>query len=67
MTDLERTNAERRAALIVAGKQIVKLNFGKKDDTVLRILRRALRESRAVARVQCPTIDAVSRGALQLY
>jgi hypothetical protein len=28
MTDVERTNAELRAALIVAGKRIVKLNFG---------------------------------------
>ena len=32
MTDLERTNAELRAALIIAGKRIVKLNFGKRDD-----------------------------------
>jgi hypothetical protein len=30
MTDLERTNAELRAALILAGKRIVKLNFGRR-------------------------------------
>ena len=39
MTDLERTNAELRSALIVAGRQIVKLNFGpRKNDPILRIL-----------------------------
>jgi hypothetical protein len=46
MTGLERTNAELRAALILAGKRIVKLNFGRRDDRVLPILRRVLRESR---------------------
>jgi hypothetical protein len=49
MTDLERTNAELRAALIIAGKRIVKLNFGRREDRVLPILRRVLRESRAGA------------------
>jgi hypothetical protein len=49
MTDLEYSHARLRAALIFAGKRIVKLNFGKRDDPVLRILRRELRESRAVA------------------
>lgn len=49
MTDLERTNAELRAALIVAGKRIVKLNFGRREDPLLPILRRVLRESRATA------------------
>ena len=46
MTELERTNAELRAALIVAGK----LNFGRRNDPVLPILRRVLRESRRCAR-----------------
>ena len=50
MTDLERTNAELRAALILAGKRIVKLNFGRRDDRVLPILRRVLRESRRSVR-----------------
>jgi hypothetical protein len=50
MTDLERTNAELRAALVIAGKRIVQLNFGRRDDRVLPILRRVLRESRSGAR-----------------
>jgi len=50
MTDLERSHAELRAALLLAGKRIVKLNFGKRDDPVLVILRRVLREARAIAK-----------------
>ncbi len=50
VTDLERSHAELRAALMLAGKQIVKLNFGKRDDPILPILRRVLREAREVAR-----------------
>jgi hypothetical protein len=50
MTALELSHAELRAALTVAGKEILKLNFGRKDTPVLRALRRVLRESRAVAR-----------------
>jgi hypothetical protein len=52
MTDLERTNAELRAALILAGKRIVKLSFGRRDDRVLPILRRVLRESWNSARAR---------------
>jgi hypothetical protein len=48
VTDLERSNAELRAALIVAGKRIRKLSFGKRDDPVLTLLRRVLREARRV-------------------
>ena len=40
---------ELRAALRVAGKEIRKLNFGRADTPVLKLLRRVLRESRAVA------------------
>jgi hypothetical protein len=50
MTDLQRSHAERRAAVILAGKEIRKLNFGRVDNPVLVILRRVLRESRTVAR-----------------
>jgi hypothetical protein len=50
MTDLQRSHAELRAAVIIAGKEIRKLNFGRVDSPVLVILRRVLRESRAVAR-----------------
>ena len=50
MTDLERSHAELRAALLMAGKEIRKLNFGHADSPVLAVLRRVLREARAVAR-----------------
>jgi hypothetical protein len=48
MTDLQRSHAELRAAVILAGKEIRKLNFGRADSPVLTILRRVLWESRAV-------------------
>jgi hypothetical protein len=44
------SHAELRAALILAGKQIRKLNFGRKTDPALPILRRTLKNARAVAR-----------------
>ena len=50
MTELERSHAELRAAVILAGKKIRKLNFGRADSPVIVILRRVLREARAVAR-----------------
>ena len=50
MTDLQRSHAELRAAVMLAGKEIRKLNFGRADSPVLAVLRRVLRESRAVAR-----------------
>jgi hypothetical protein len=49
-SDLIRSHDELRAALCVAGKEIRRLNFGRPDTPVLRLLRRVLRESRAVAR-----------------
>jgi hypothetical protein len=48
-SDLLRSHDELRAALRVAGKEIRKLNFGRADTPVLKLLRRVLRESRAVA------------------
>ena len=50
MTDLQRSHAELRAAVVLAGKEIRKLNFGRGDNPALASLRRVLRESRAVAR-----------------
>ncbi len=47
MTDLERSHAELRAALILAAKEIRKLNAGKPDTPALQTLRRVLLESRA--------------------
>ena len=41
---------------MLAGKQIVKLNFDRKDDPVLPILRRVLRDARVVAKRQGITI-----------
>ncbi len=38
-SDLMRSHDELRAALIVAGREIRKLNFGKKDSPVLQKLR----------------------------
>jgi hypothetical protein len=49
MTELERSNAELRAAVILAGKEIRKLNLGGAESPVLAVLCRVLREARAVA------------------
>jgi hypothetical protein len=46
---LLRSHAELRAALVAAGKEIVKLNFGRRDSAVLAMLRRCLQEAREVA------------------
>jgi hypothetical protein len=56
MTDLQRSHAELRAAVILAGKEIRKLNFGRADNPVLVMVRRVLRESRAVASKEGITI-----------
>jgi hypothetical protein len=50
MTELQRSHAELRAAVMLAGKEIRKLNFGRANSPVLAVLRRVLRESRAIAR-----------------
>jgi len=66
LTDLQRSHAELRAAVILAGKEIRKLNFGRADSPVLAVLRRVLRESRAVARREGATmriqLDTPTRG-----
>ena len=41
-----------RAALRLAGAEIRKLNFGRSDTPILKLLRRILRESRVVAKAQ---------------
>jgi hypothetical protein len=48
--ELLRSHSELRAALVVAGKEIRRLSFEKKDNKVLPILRRTLRESRLLAK-----------------
>jgi hypothetical protein len=49
MTDLERSHAELRAAIIIAGREIRRLNFGRKDNPVLIKLRTVLKDSRVMA------------------
>jgi hypothetical protein len=49
-TELQRSHTELHAAVILAGKEIRKLNFERANSPVLSILRRVLRESRAVVR-----------------
>ena len=47
--DLLRSHDELRAALIIAGKRVLKLQFGRRnDDPVLVHLRQVMREARAV-------------------
>jgi hypothetical protein len=46
---LLQSHDELRAALRLAGAEIRKLNFGKKDTPLLKLLRRVLREARTVA------------------
>ena len=51
-SELMRSHDELRAALIVAGREIRKLNFGKKDSPVLQKLREVLKEARVVAKAE---------------
>jgi hypothetical protein len=41
VTDLEHSHNELRAALIIAGQEIRRLNFGQRDNAVLNKLRAA--------------------------
>ena len=58
--DLLRSHDELRAALLLAGKEIRKLNFGRKDSDVLKMLRRVLREARVVAKAEREKRGAVT-------
>jgi hypothetical protein len=49
-SELIRSNDELRAVLILAGNEIRKLNFGRKDSPLLKKMRQVLREARAVAK-----------------
>jgi hypothetical protein len=49
MTELERSHAELRRAVILASKEICRLRLGRIDSRVLAELRRVLRKSRIVA------------------
>jgi hypothetical protein len=48
IADLELSHDELRVALIVAAREIKKLNFGRSDNQILRMLRAKLREARQV-------------------
>jgi hypothetical protein len=52
MTELERSHAELRGALILAGREIRRPNFGRQDNPVLEKLRAVLKDARAVARTE---------------
>jgi hypothetical protein len=49
VTDLERSHRELRAAPIIAGREIRRLNFGKHDNAALNKLRATLRDARKIA------------------
>lgn len=51
-SELLQSHDELRAAVRLAGVEIRKLNFGKKDTPLLKLLRRVLREARAVAKAE---------------
>ena len=51
-SELQRFHDELRGALRLAGAEIRKLNFGRADTPLLKLLRRVLRESRVVAKAQ---------------
>ena len=64
MTNLERAFAELsashdklRAAVIFAGREIRKLNFGRKDTETLKLLRDVLREARRVNKLSNAVLD----------
>jgi hypothetical protein len=47
---LQLSNAELRAALILAGKELKKRTIGRRDNELLQLFRRVLREARATAK-----------------
>ena len=64
MTDLERAHAELsashdklRAAVIFAGREIRRLNFGRKDSETLKLLREVLREARRAKKLSESILD----------
>ncbi len=64
MTELEQAHAELsashdklRAAVIFAGREIRRLNFGRKDSETLKLLRDVLREARRVKKHSNSILD----------
>jgi hypothetical protein len=58
---LELSHAVLRAGLTFAGKRSLKLNFGRRNDPLLVILRRVLREARAAAKCDASQPEGASR------
>lgn len=52
MTEFERSHAELRGALILAGREIRRLHFGKVTSPVLMKLRALLRDAGIVAKAE---------------
>lgn len=50
LEELLRSHADLRGALIFAARRIHKLNFGRKDDAALPVLRRVIRDARIMAK-----------------
>ena len=50
--ELLHSHDELRAALLLAGREIKKLNFGRKNSPMLKLLRRELRKARIVAKAE---------------
>jgi hypothetical protein len=46
VTDLERSHSGLRAAVIIAGREIRRLNFGRRDNLVLVKMREVVRDTR---------------------
>jgi hypothetical protein len=68
LTDLECSHHELRGAVILAGKRIIKPNFGKRDDKVLVKLREVLTENaggRQARRAEGPDSPEVAARLLQ--
>jgi hypothetical protein len=58
LTEFEQSHAELLAALIVAGKEIARLNFGRKDSPLLVKLRSVLRDARIAAKSERAKVRA---------
>lgn len=52
VTELERSHTELRAAVILAGRELRKLNLGQRDSPVLKTLREVLRGARVAAEAE---------------
>lgn len=53
---------ELRAVLRLAEMEIQKLNFGRKDSPMLKLLRRELRKARAVAKAEREAVKTQAAG-----